>query len=189
MESYTRAYPFLTRLHILQEIETGSQLAHTDTQSLPTDSLNDPTQSHTQKGAQADVSISTRALSVTTDSSVKSKILQDLHWDHRLELMSPSLKERSATLAVRRCILGEIWPGYGWVQFPMFVSLLFVLSLSLGLSFSITLHPHHSLHFPARAPSTLLRPLLQSSPHPVRPHHPPPLYPPLLLSLPQELLV
>ena len=26
MESYSRAYPFLTRLHILQEIEEGSQL-------------------------------------------------------------------------------------------------------------------------------------------------------------------
>jgi hypothetical protein len=144
MESYTRAYPFLTRLHILQEIETGSQLAHTDIQSLPADSIIDPTQSHTQKAAQADVSISTRALSATTDSNVKSKILQDLYWDHRLELMSPSLKERSATLAVRRCILGEIWPGCGQAQYsdvshhivrPLFVSYIVFINRSPPLSF------------------------------------------------------
>ena len=97
----------MTRLHILQEIETGSQLTHTDTQSPLADSLQDPTQSHTQMRTQADVSISTRALTATTDSNVKSKILQDLYWDHRLELMSPSLKERSATLAVSALVLIE----------------------------------------------------------------------------------
>ena len=99
MESYSRAYPFLTRLHILQEIETGCGL----TQCLPQSRVNiDPS-----KSINSHTNSNNENLNISVDLTEKSIMLQDLYWDKRLNLMSPSVRERSTTLAVRRCILGK----------------------------------------------------------------------------------
>jgi hypothetical protein len=92
MESYSRAYPLLTRLHILQEIESGNRLVN-----------------------QLDVSDAAikcnNALNLSRKNSLKlvrdREKLKELHWEERLQLMTPSFRERSTTLAVRRCILGK----------------------------------------------------------------------------------
>ena len=95
MESYTRSYPFLTRLHILQEIELGSQLLAL-TPSLP---LSSSPLTH------RDDSFSPHSVAVRPLQSIHG-----LYWDQRLDLMSPSFRDRSAALAVRRCILGQcVW--------------------------------------------------------------------------------
>ena len=100
MESYTRSYPFLTRLHILQEIELGSQLLAINPSSTPLSSSHCPSLSSPL--THRDDSLSPHSLSIEPLESI-----QGLYWDQRLDLMSPSCRDRSAALAVRRCILGE----------------------------------------------------------------------------------
>eukprot|EP01034_Spumella_vulgaris_P021660 gene21660-27701_t len=79
MESYNRAYPMLTRLHMLREIETGfSQMV----------------MGGSEKGrGGADVS----------DTSTTQEVVQ---WGQRLELMAPSISQRTMVLAIRRSLLG-----------------------------------------------------------------------------------
>ena len=78
MESYGRAYPQLVRLHILSEIESGYELVHLHPHS--------------------DSNISVR-------SERRSKMLKSWGWDERLNMMSPSARQRSMSLAVRRTLL------------------------------------------------------------------------------------
>ena len=122
MESYARAYPFLTRLHILQEIETGSHLVSLSGAqgSLHIRRKSKGGVTHTQMQTQTQGQSSSQSVTVTgskgyplfgleeqEDEAERNKVYQELHWDQRLDLMSPSFRERSACLAVRRCILGD----------------------------------------------------------------------------------
>lgn len=119
MESYARAYPFLTRLHILQEIETGSHLvsmggAQGSLQIGRSKGVVTHTQMQTQTQGQSSSQSVTGSkgyphfsLEKQEDEAERNKVYQELHWDQRLDLMSPSFRERSACLAVRRCILGN----------------------------------------------------------------------------------
>ena len=100
MESYSRAYPFLTRLHILQEIETGSDLLLSDSSLLGG--------AASRRNSELNRSQQLMSDDGSVDLLDKNKILSNLFWDRRLDLMSPSMTERSTTLAVRRCILGTI---------------------------------------------------------------------------------
>ena len=124
MESYARAYPFLTRLHILQEIETGSQLVSmsgVQGSHLPRKSSGIITQTQIQTQAQVQ-SLSQSVIGSTSagfplfsfddqeEMTERNRMFNELHWDQRLDLMSPSFRERSACLAVRRCILGKRFP-------------------------------------------------------------------------------
>ena len=119
MESYARAYPFLTRLHILQEIETGSHLvsmsgSQGSLQTRRSKGVVTHTQMQTQTQGQSSSQSVTGSkgyphfsLEEQEDEAERNKVHQELHWDQRLDLMSPSFRERSACLAVRRCILGN----------------------------------------------------------------------------------
>ena len=120
MESYARAYPFLTRLHILQEIETGSHLVSMSGAqgSLQIRRRSKGVDTHTQMQTQTQGQSSSQSvtgskgyphfsLEEQEDEAERNKVHQELHWDQRLVLMSPSFRERSACLAVRRCILGN----------------------------------------------------------------------------------
>ena len=120
MESYARAYPFLTRLHILQEIETGSHLVSMSGAqgSLQVGRRSKGVVTHTQMQTQTQGQSSSQSvtgskgyphfsLEEQEDEAERNKVYQELHWDQRLDLMSPSFRERSACLAVRRCILGN----------------------------------------------------------------------------------
>ena len=142
MESYSRAYPFLTRLHILQEIETGSDLL------LSNISLS------AGAGSRRTVDLNRSLQDMSRDGSSdlmdKNGILSNLYWDRRLDLMSPSMTERSTTLAVRRCILGAEQYSHlesrlclVWTQFPFILharscppgSLLSLLSFTFSQPF------------------------------------------------------
>ena len=75
MESYGRAYPYLTRLHILQELESGFELLQ----------IHGSTREEVREARES--------------------TLQLWKWDERLEMMSPSQRQRSTLLACRRSIL------------------------------------------------------------------------------------
>ena len=117
MESYARAYPFLTRLHILQEIETGSQLVsmsgvHGSLLPRKSNCVITRTQMETQtqvKSLSQSVTGGTGFPLFNFDEQEveRNRVFQELHWDQRLDLMSPYFRERAACLAVRRCILGN----------------------------------------------------------------------------------
>ena len=93
MESYQQAYPLLTKLHILSEVETGYQILH----------FNSRHNSYSEHNKSAiknndNVGIQTKNY---------SKLLNNnFQWSKRLEIISPSLSERSSILAVRRTIYG-----------------------------------------------------------------------------------
>eukprot|EP01038_Epipyxis_sp_PR26KG_P009200 gene9200-12410_t len=76
MESYGRAYPLLTRLHILHEVETGYQL------------------------------LSINGTTVEDTLLLREQFIQSAHWDNRLHHMSSSVSQRSIVLAARRSVLG-----------------------------------------------------------------------------------
>lgn len=96
MESYSRAYPLLTRLHILQEIESGNRLVNQlDNKGTA------------MKSNSLDISRKNSENKILKSIKDKEK-LKELHWEERLQLMTPSFRERSTTLAVRRCILGKM---------------------------------------------------------------------------------
>lgn len=96
MESYGRAYPMLTRLHALHELQSGFDilLPGPDAANPAVSALlalskgNSSTGGGGGGGAQAEQNI------------------QALHWEDRLKFMAPSVPQRSTVLAVRRCILG-----------------------------------------------------------------------------------
>lgn len=111
MESYGRAYPMLTRLHILHELECGYEML-----LLPTS-----TNIHNTTNIIPHISSSTTLLenSIANNSNSDNIIsvlgnetrlerLNKLHWENRLQFMLPSIPQRSTLLAVRRCILGKI---------------------------------------------------------------------------------
>jgi hypothetical protein len=75
MESYGRAYPYLTRLHILQELESGFELLQ----------IHGSTREEVREARES--------------------TLQLWKWDERLEMISPSQRQRSTLLACRRSIL------------------------------------------------------------------------------------
>ena len=116
MESYGRAYPFLVRLHILQEIESGSRLVMLATTATAEDpskpSAASAAPAHTKATAtRSSSSAGATHNSSTTTASVANKTpleteMEKLQWEERLKLMSNTVRERSATLAVRRSVLG-----------------------------------------------------------------------------------
>ena len=77
MESYGRAYPYLTRLHVLQELEGGAEL------------------------------MNFRALADGGEErgALLKQMVNSVHWPQRLDILSPSPRHRSTVLAVRRSIL------------------------------------------------------------------------------------
>jgi len=75
MESYGRAYPYLTRLHILQELESGFEL------------------------------LQIQGTTVDECRVARENLLRQWQWNERLEMMSPSQQQRSTLLACRRSIL------------------------------------------------------------------------------------
>ena len=108
MESYGRAYPFLVRLHILQEIESGSRLVMLATAAGTADLPKPPASSVAPAHLKRTPS---RGAGAVTDSTGTTKTpleteMENLQWDSRLKLMSNTVRERSATLAVRRSVLG-----------------------------------------------------------------------------------
>lgn len=90
MESYGRAYPMLTRLHALHELECGYDL------------LLHPKGENGSGGGGGSSTTTTASAS----AALREKHLQSLRWEDRLKYMSPSVPQRSTLLAVRRCILG-----------------------------------------------------------------------------------
>lgn len=131
MESYSRAYPLLTRLHILQEIESGNRLINqSDINNITYNALN---------------------LSRKNSENILSKFIRDkdklkeLHWEERLQLMTPSFRERSTTLAVRRCILGEIKGRHQIIPFLLCIAF-------WGLYNSEqTFYPTHHVNLPSNS--------------------------------------
>lgn len=88
MESYGRAYPMLTRLHALHELQCGYDLL---------------LRPHNNTSGNAKSSTSSASAGA---GSLHEKAFQALRWEDRLKYMSPSVPQRSTLLAVRRCILG-----------------------------------------------------------------------------------
>jgi serine/threonine-protein kinase ATR len=76
MESYGRAYPLLTQLHVLSEMESGYKLVNEATKSDETSSGN------------------------------ARKLLEDWRWGDRIKFMAPSERQRSLSMAVRRSLFG-----------------------------------------------------------------------------------
>ena len=116
MESYGRAYPFLVRLHILQEIESGSRLvmlattATAEGPSKPSAASVAPahpkaTATRSSSSAGANHNSSSTTASVANKTPLETE-MEKLQWEERLKLMSNTVRERSATLAVRRSVLG-----------------------------------------------------------------------------------
>ena len=95
MESYGRAYPMLTRLHILHELECGYEML-----LLPTSTVH-----HPNIAIVSNLEKPLNSKSVLSETRVER--LHKLHWDNRLQFMLPSIPQRSTLLAVRRCILGK----------------------------------------------------------------------------------
>lgn len=97
MESYGRAYPALTQLHALHELQSGFDLLRL----TPVENGAPGLPSHTTANAASE-----RCTTNTSVGNNNPSMLQGLHWDERLHHMAPSVPQRSTILAVRRCILG-----------------------------------------------------------------------------------
>jgi len=83
MESYGRAYPMLTRLHMLHELSSGYEVMLQTTTEMMMDGGIDK-----DKGKK------------------RSSLREDLNWNNRLHFMLPSVPQQSTLLAMRRCVLG-----------------------------------------------------------------------------------
>jgi len=96
MESYGRAYPQLTRLHILRELET----AHQYLIDRAAGSELQPPQSSSSSTPHGD----------QLEHSLPNSVPSDWHWNSRLSLMSPSFNHRLQVQEVRRVVMTE----FGW---------------------------------------------------------------------------
>jgi len=92
MESYGRAYPMLTRLHALHELQTGFDLLGSGDSATG--------------GGGGGGGSSARQLTSSTSLTTSPTTLSSLHWEDRLRHTAPSVPQRSTILAVRRAVLG-----------------------------------------------------------------------------------
>ena len=112
MESYSRAYPYLIQLHVLSEIEEGfdfvSQLDKdrdgSGDQLIPSKG-SENIQMSSRKGKNSSIRINTQAGHTKDQSSSSSRVISFMSkWDSRLDILPPSLSQRSFVMAVRRSI-------------------------------------------------------------------------------------
>ena len=93
-ESYSRAYPFVTRLHILHEVADGFSLADAAYKTRKERNSKAALLSESAEGASP------------TEAEDKPTALEKawgkLQWDKRAKLMSASDRQQSTFLAVRR---------------------------------------------------------------------------------------
>lgn len=97
MESYTRSYPLLTRLHVLKELEHGYFLVNGVALKSHTDSLSD----------HEALELCGQDIRGQSSNLRKEEMIQSMwDWKNRLKMMVPSTQPRALILAVRRIILG-----------------------------------------------------------------------------------
>lgn len=93
MESYSRSYPEIIKLHILQEIDQGYQMIAS--------CLSIVNPSHSVTSSVSDIN----KISISPELKQMGKeMVARWNWGNRLEMMSPLSKHRAAVLSIRRAI-------------------------------------------------------------------------------------